>query len=99
MENRKQLKFKTEKQQTKLLKPKVDSLKRIIALMNFQPTEHEKRRKDTNHKHQERGNEKPEPLDKLQENNEMLQITLNHRFENCDKRTKLFERYQLPKAH
>lgn len=54
MENRKQLKFKTEKQQTKLLKPKEDSLKRIIALMNFQPTEHEKRRKDTNHKHQER---------------------------------------------
>lgn len=77
MENRKQLKFKTEEQQTKLLKPKEDSLKRIIALMNFQPTEHEKRRKDKSQTlGKERGNEKPEPLDKLQENNEMLQITL-----------------------
>ena len=78
MENRKQLKFKTEKQETKLVKPKVDSLKRLIALMNFQPHEHEK--KEKRHKLQtlrnERGNEKLQPLGKLQENKEMLQITL-----------------------
>ena len=78
MENKKQLKFKTEKQQTKLVKPKVDSLKRLIALMNFQPHEHEI--KEKRHKLQtlrnERGNEKLQPLGKLQENKEMLQITL-----------------------